>query len=120
MARKKKPINKSAYPDHVIETIARCLWPDIQAYYESEEGQRKFARWKTEQAEQKTGSPDKDSEESRDVTECGGIPAFYGLLVYLLCASASCCSVNIMNNPNPSPIWKNWFGLYLFGAGNRT
>ena len=23
------------------------------------------------------------------------------------------------NNPNPSPIKKIWFGLYLFGAGNR-
>ena len=24
------------------------------------------------------------------------------------------------NNPNPSPIKKIWFGLYLFGAGGRT
>ena len=24
------------------------------------------------------------------------------------------------NNPNPSPIKKIWFGLYWFGAGNRT
>ena len=24
------------------------------------------------------------------------------------------------NNPNPSPTGKNWFGLYCFGAGNRT
>ena len=23
-------------------------------------------------------------------------------------------------NPNPFPIWKIWFGLYWFGAGNRT
>ena len=62
------------------------VW-DIRA--KAEEGQRELARWKAEQAEQKTGNPDKGSEESRDVTECGGIPAFYGLQVYRLCASAS-------------------------------
>ena len=49
MARMKKPVNHSPYPDHVIETIARCLWPDIQAFYESEEGQKEFAEWKAEQ-----------------------------------------------------------------------
>ena len=26
----------------------------------------------------------------------------------------------IRKNPNPVPIWKIWFGLYWFGAGNRT
>ena len=49
MARMKKPVNHSPYPDHVIETIARCLWPDIQAFYESEEGQKEFASWEAEQ-----------------------------------------------------------------------
>ena len=49
MARMKKPVNHSPYPDHVIETIARCLWPNIQAFYESEEGQKEFAAWKAEQ-----------------------------------------------------------------------
>ncbi len=58
MARKKKPVNRSPYPDHVIETIARCVWPDIQAYFESEEGQREFAKWK---AEQEASDPDKPS-----------------------------------------------------------
>ena len=33
-------------PDHVIESLARCALPLIQAYYESEEGQREFAEWK--------------------------------------------------------------------------
>ena len=49
MARKRTPVNNSPYPDHVIETIARCLWPDIQAFYESVEGQKEFAAWKAEQ-----------------------------------------------------------------------
>ena len=26
--------------------IARCIMPDILAFYESEEGQREFAEWK--------------------------------------------------------------------------
>ena len=49
MARRKKPVNKSPYLDHVIETIARCFWPDIQAYWESEQGQTEFLEWKAEQ-----------------------------------------------------------------------
>ena len=49
MARKKKPVNNTPYPDYVIEAVARCLWPDIQAFFESEEGKREFAKWKTEQ-----------------------------------------------------------------------
>ena len=49
MARMKKPVNHSPYPDHVIETIARCLWPDIQAFYKSKEGQKEFTAWRVEQ-----------------------------------------------------------------------
>lgn len=29
-----------------MEAIARCIMPDILAFYESEEGQREFAEWK--------------------------------------------------------------------------
>ena len=49
MGRKKKLVNNSIYPQHVIESIARCLLPDIIAFYETEEGQREFAQWKAEQ-----------------------------------------------------------------------
>lgn len=48
---RKKLINKTGVPQHVIERIARCLLPDIQAYYESEEGQREFAEWQKQQEE---------------------------------------------------------------------
>ena len=34
-------------PKHVRMEIARCLLPDIVAYYESEQGQREFEAWKT-------------------------------------------------------------------------
>jgi len=46
LSRRKKLINHSGIPQHEIETIARVLFPDIIAYYESEEGQREFAEWK--------------------------------------------------------------------------
>ena len=46
MGRRKKLINNSNIPQHQIEAIARCIMPDILAFYESEEGQREFAEWK--------------------------------------------------------------------------
>ena len=59
MGRKKKLINNSGIPQHEIEHIARCILPDILAYYESEEGQREFQEWlaqrKTGQTEGKVG-----------------------------------------------------------------
>lgn len=48
---RKKLINKTGVPQYVIERIARCLLPDIQAYYESEEGQREFMEWQRQQEE---------------------------------------------------------------------
>ena len=59
MTRKKKPVNNSGIPPHAIEAIARCILPDIIAYYETEEGQREFREWKAmryaEQTEEKKG-----------------------------------------------------------------
>ena len=49
MSRRKKLINNTAIPQHQIEAIARCLLPDILAFYESEEGQREFAIWMGQQ-----------------------------------------------------------------------
>ena len=51
MARKKKLINNTSIPQREIEIIARCIFPDILAFYESEEGQREFSEWKAQQAE---------------------------------------------------------------------
>ena len=46
MSKRKKPINNTDIPQHQIEAIARCILPDILAFYESKEGQREFAEWK--------------------------------------------------------------------------
>ena len=54
MSRKKKPVNNSGIPQHIIESIARCILPDIIAYYETEEGQRQFQEWKAQRDAEKT------------------------------------------------------------------
>ena len=46
MSRRKKLINRTDIPQYQIEAIARCIMPDILAFYESEESQREFAEWK--------------------------------------------------------------------------
>ena len=56
MSRQKKPVNNPGIPQHIIESIARCILPDIIAYYETEEGQRQFQEWKAmQEAEQTEG-----------------------------------------------------------------
>ena len=56
MSRRKKLINNTDIPQHQIEAIARCIMPDILAFYESEEGQREFAEWKLQRnAEHRVG-----------------------------------------------------------------
>ena len=49
MARKKKIINITPYPQHAIDAVARCLWPDIVAFFESEEGHKEIEAWKRQQ-----------------------------------------------------------------------
>ena len=42
-------------PDDLIKEIARCLVPDIIAFFETEEAKREFEVWKLEQS----SNPDK-------------------------------------------------------------
>ena len=37
---------ETAIPDFEIESLARCLLPQIQAYFESDEGKAAFEAWK--------------------------------------------------------------------------
>lgn len=43
--------NKShaVIPDHVVESMARCLLPKLRAFYDSEDGRHAFAEWKAQQ-----------------------------------------------------------------------
>jgi len=69
LGRKKKLVNNSGLPQYAIESIARCILPDILAYYESEEGQREFREWKAKgEAEQTEG---KTGESSNQISKTG-------------------------------------------------
>jgi hypothetical protein len=39
----------SGIPNHEIEALARCLLPEIQKFFESEEGKQEFDEWKAQQ-----------------------------------------------------------------------
>ena len=45
----KAPELQSNIPRYELEALARCLLPDIQTFFESEEGQWEFAEWKVQQ-----------------------------------------------------------------------
>lgn len=50
----KKPNDCGAgIPYHEVEALARILLPEIQAFFQSEEGQREFAEWKARQDKEK-------------------------------------------------------------------
>jgi len=59
LARKKKFVNKTNIPEHKIEKIARCLFLDILAFYNSEEGQKEFEEWKKQRNVDKNGNGQK-------------------------------------------------------------
>ena len=40
-------------PKHEIEALARCLLPEIQKFFESEEGKREFEEWKAQRTAEK-------------------------------------------------------------------
>ena len=48
MAKKRKDYG-TGIPEHEVEALARCLLPEIQKFFESEEGKREFEEWKKEQ-----------------------------------------------------------------------
>ena len=55
MARKKKFNHYgTGIPYHEVEALARVLLPEIQAFFESEDGQWEFAEWKAQQEQKRT------------------------------------------------------------------
>lgn len=40
-------------PRHEVEALARCLFPDIQAFFDSEEGKHEFEEWQAQQKRNK-------------------------------------------------------------------
>jgi hypothetical protein len=53
MAKKKQlPNSGMNIPDYQFESLARCLLPKIQKYYESEEGKADLESYRTEKENQ--------------------------------------------------------------------
>lgn len=44
-----KETKKCKIPEYELEALARCLLPDIQAYFESDEGKQAFAEWQSQE-----------------------------------------------------------------------
>ena len=52
LSNKKHKINsETTIPDYQIEALARVLLPEIQRFFDSEEGKREFEEWKREKSE---------------------------------------------------------------------
>lgn len=49
MASKKPSDHGTSIPLHEVEALARVLLPEIQKFFESEEGQKEFQEWKKRQ-----------------------------------------------------------------------
>lgn len=46
-------------PKHELEALARCFLPDIQAFFESEEGRKEYEEWQKSKANLKAQRADK-------------------------------------------------------------
>ena len=145
MARKRKFVNKSEYPDHVIERLARTFYPDILASFQSEEGQRAYQKWMKEQQENgestsKVSKPDnikpsvQITGQNTRISTNPMIQYLYGSMeqvhplhaadFLIFCYRFFCRSRLPQSsgrktiNPSPFPIG-NKFGLYCFGDPYR-
>lgn len=49
MKNKNNNDHQTGIPVHIINSVARCLLPDILKFYESKEGKEYFEQWKAEQ-----------------------------------------------------------------------
>ena len=52
----KTEIHNKDIPLHELESLARCLLPDMLAYFESEDGQREFEAWKQQRKKAEQGN----------------------------------------------------------------
>lgn len=51
--------NRSDIPKHELETLARHFLPQIQAFFETEQGKKEFEEWKAGQAKLEVQKADK-------------------------------------------------------------
>ena len=72
MSRKKKLINNSDLPDHEIEAIARCIYPDILELFESEKVKKSLPNGRQERLRRKRKMSSK-----RFQRKCLQVPSSY-------------------------------------------
>ena len=82
MNKKKKSTNTFPYPDEVIDRLALAFYPAILACWNSEEGQREFAAWQTEQAHLA-------GKKKKQEVPGGELPAVHIVIVCGFCQGAS-------------------------------
>lgn len=59
--------SNAGIPKHVLDAIVDTMLPDIIAFFETEEGQREFEKWKAEKkSDNKTHKGDRLIDESND------------------------------------------------------
>jgi len=61
------PNTECGIPEHVLESIARMVLPDIIAFFETEEGQKEFEAWR--QAQELLKQQDEEQSECGTVIE---------------------------------------------------
>ena len=61
MARRKHNDYGTGIPKHEMEAFARILLPEIQKFFEREEGKQEFEEWKAKQGSDLLGRGDSDS-----------------------------------------------------------
>ena len=49
--------NVNQIPQHEIDALARCLLPELIAFYESNEGQKEFEQWKIQLSDKEEKQP---------------------------------------------------------------
>ena len=52
-----KAEKSNSIPDDALEALARCLYPAILSYFESDEGQREFDEWKSRRNAESLSAP---------------------------------------------------------------
>jgi len=53
----------NAIPDDALEALARCLYPTMVAFFESENGQREFAEWQSRRGVENLPGKEAESDE---------------------------------------------------------
>ena len=104
MNKKKKSTNIFPYPDEAIERLARAFYPAILVCWNSEEGQREFAVWQTEQAHHT--NKEKQEVPTTKLTVFFEAPFWIGVFERIERRKLSVCKVVFGAEPKDYEVWE--------------